>query len=89
MGEELTSVMLANWYYWQEKLLKKVLEGDFAWFDDDKVVAVLPGGTSGRLFNRHRTNQIDSFINGGKLYWWFSDKEIKKHSEHQLILNPL
>ena len=190
LGEELTSVMLGNWYYWQEKLLKKVLEGDFAWFDDvltpkketmddlfhqaalktmkefaetignkpeewlwgkihklefvstirqkgfgksllgggshefggsgetlyrgyykfnkpydafvtaslrmvadlgddDKVVAVLPGGTSGRLFNRHRTNQIDSFINGGKLYWWFSDKEIKKHSEHELILNPL
>jgi len=56
--------------------------------DDDKVVAVLPGGTSGRLFNKNRTNQVDSFINGGKLYWWFSDKEIKNHSEHKLLLTP-
>ena len=57
--------------------------------DDDKVIAVLPGGTSDRLFNKHRTDQIDSFINGDKLYWWFSDTEIKKHSEHELVLNPL
>ena len=34
LDEELTSLMLGNWYYWQEKLLKKVLEGDFEWFDD-------------------------------------------------------
>ncbi len=190
LGEKLASVMLGNWYYWQEKLLAKVLDGECEWFDDvltpkketmddlfyqaglktieefsetigtkpekwlwgkihklefvstirqkgfgksllgggahefggsgetlyrgyykfnkpydayvtaslrmvadlsddDKVVAVLPGGTSDRLFNKHRTNQIDSFINGGKLYWWFSDKEIKKQAEHELILNPL
>jgi penicillin amidase len=189
LGEGLASVMLGNWYYWQESLLAKVLEGEFEYFDDvltpeketmedlfyqaalktreefaetlgdnpeewrwgkihklefvstirqkgfgksllgggshefggsgetlyrgyykfnkpydafvtaslrmvadlsdeDKVVAVLPGGTSGRLFNKHRTDQIDSFINGGKLYWWFSDREIKKHSKHELVLNP-
>ena len=189
LGEKLASIMLGNWYYWQEKLMKKVLDGKFEWFDniltpeketmddlfylaalktkeeftktvgddpekwlwgkihkleflstirqkgfgksllgggsyeyagsgetlyrgyykfnkpydafvtaslrmvadlgdDDKVIAVLPGGTSGRLFNRHRTNQIEAFINGGKLYWWFSDKEIQNHSDHKLILNP-
>ncbi len=189
LGEALASVMLGNWYYWQENLLKKVLEGEFEWFDDvltpeketmedlfhqaglkatdefadiignnpeewrwgkihklefvsmirqkgfgksllgggsyefggsgetlyrgyykfnapydafvtaslrmvadlsdaDKVVAVLPGGTSGRLLNEHRTDQIDAFINGEKRYWWFSDKEIKNHSKHELVLNP-
>jgi penicillin G amidase len=189
LGEGLASVMLANWYYWQESLLKQVLAGEFEWFDDvstpkketmddlfyqaalntveefaekmgsnpaewrwgkihqlefvsmirqkgmgksllgggayefggsgetlyrgyykfnkpydafvtaslrmvadlsdaDKVAAVLPGGTSGRLMSKHRTDQIDAFINGEKRYWWFSDKEIQNHSKHELVLNP-
>jgi penicillin amidase len=56
--------------------------------DDDKVAAVLPGGTSGRLLSKHRTDQIDAFINGEKRYWWFSDTQIKNHSKHELVLNP-
>jgi len=56
--------------------------------DSDKVLAVLPGGISGRLFGKHSKDQIESFINGNKVYWWFSDAAIKAHSRNILILKP-
>ena len=56
--------------------------------DPDKVLAVLPGGVSGRLFGKHSTDQIESFINGNKVYWWFSDAAIKAHSRNILVLKP-
>ena len=56
--------------------------------DPDKVLAVLPGGVSGRLFDKHGKDQIESFINGSKVYWWFSDAAIKAHSRNTLILKP-
>jgi penicillin amidase len=56
--------------------------------DPDKVLAVLPGGVSGRLFDKHGKDQIESFINGNKVYWWFSDAAIKAHSRNTLILKP-
>jgi penicillin amidase len=57
--------------------------------DPDKILAVLPGGVSGRQFDPHNTDQIAPFMNGEKVYWWFSDKAIKKHTQHTLTLNPL
>jgi penicillin amidase len=56
--------------------------------DNDKVLAVLPGGTAARLFDPHTTDQIEAFMNGEKLYWWFSDKAIKDHAKTRLSLNP-
>lgn len=56
--------------------------------DDDKVLAVLPGGVAGRLFDSHTTDQIEAFINGDKLYWWFSDSAIKQHARNTLVLTP-
>jgi penicillin amidase len=56
--------------------------------DPDKVLAVLPGGVSGRLFDKHSKDQIESFINGSKVYWWFSDAAIKAHNRNTLILKP-
>jgi penicillin amidase len=56
--------------------------------DTDKVLAVLPGGVAGRLFDPHTTDQIESYINGDKVYWWFSDDAIKEHSRHSLVLEP-
>jgi penicillin amidase len=190
LGEELAKTMLKNWYFWQERLQKMVLEGRSQWFDNvktdnrkenmedlfyqaainatktlesflgddpaewlwgkvhvlellspirrsgfgkkwlgggshlapgsgetlcrglyyfsapfkvricaslrmvadlsdpDKILAVLPGGVAGRQFDPHTIDQIPSFINGDKVYWWFSDKAIKEHAEHILILNP-
>jgi penicillin amidase len=54
--------------------------------DDDKILAVLPGGVCGRLFNPHTKDQIEAFMNGEKVYWWFSDKAIKDHSRAVLTL---
>jgi len=56
--------------------------------DDDKVLAVLPGGVSGRLFHPHNKDQIKAFLNGDKVYWWFSDKAIQEHKKSTLLLNP-
>lgn len=56
--------------------------------DPDKVLAVLAGGVSGRLFDKHGKDQIEPFINGNKVYWWFSDAAIKAHSRNTLVLKP-
>ena len=190
LGEDLAVTMLGNWYFWQERLSKMVVEGNSAWFDNvktadikesrddlfhqaalaaavdldsklggnpdkwlwgkvhrlefvspirrdgfgkgllgggshpalgsgetlgrgiynfkdpfdvttsaslrmvadlgdpNKVLAVLPGGVSGRLFDKHCQDQIESFMNGNKVYWWFSDAAIKEHSRNTLVLKP-
>ena len=56
--------------------------------DNDKVLAVLPGGVSGRLFNPYTKDQIKAFVHGNKVYWWFSDAAIQKHSKTTLVLSP-
>ena len=56
--------------------------------DDEKVLAVLPGGVTGRVFWPHTTDQIEAFMNGDKVYWWFSDEAIKAHAADTLLLKP-
>ena len=56
--------------------------------DPDKILAVLPGGVAGRQFDPHTTDQVQSFMDGNKVYWWFSDKAIKEHTQHTLMLSP-
>ena len=56
--------------------------------DEDKVAAVLPGGVTGRLFSPHQKDQVQSFMDGSKMYWWLSDKAIAEHTEHTLRLKP-
>jgi penicillin amidase len=56
--------------------------------DPDRILAVLPGGVTGRQFDPHTTDQVEPFMDGKKVYWWFSDKAVKEHTEHTLILNP-
>jgi penicillin amidase len=56
--------------------------------DSDKILAVLPGGVAGRQFDPHTTDQVQSFMDGTKVYWWFSDKAIKEHTKHTLTLSP-
>lgn len=55
--------------------------------DNDKVMAVLAGGVSGRIFDRHYKDQMNAFMRGKKMYWWFSDKMIKAHAVSTLTLN--
>jgi penicillin amidase len=56
--------------------------------DPDKVVAVLPGGVSGRQLTRHFRDQVEPFMNGEKRYWWFSDREIAGHAKTEQTLAP-
>jgi penicillin amidase len=56
--------------------------------DPDKVYAVLPGGVSGRLFDRHNQDQIRPFMDGEKRAWWFSDAMIERHAKYRLELKP-
>lgn len=56
--------------------------------DPDKVLAVLPGGVTGRIFHPHATDQIAAYMNGDKMYWWFSDREIADHTHSVLMLMP-
>ena len=77
-----------NSYQKQGDLRLAGLEAPVTVMRDEKVLAVLPGGVSGRLFDKHLKDQIESFINGNKVYWWFSDAAIKAHSRNTLVLNP-
>jgi penicillin G amidase len=56
--------------------------------DADKIMAVLPGGVVGRTFHPHQKNQIEPFMKGDKVYWWFSDKAINEHTKHKQVLDP-
>jgi penicillin amidase len=56
--------------------------------DNEKVLAVLPGGVCDRLFDDHNTDQIEPFMNGDRLYWWFSDDMIRAHAKYSCTLKP-
>lgn len=56
--------------------------------DDEKVIAVLPGGVSGRLFSGNFVDQVDEYITGEKRYWWFDDELIDQHARSVLTLSP-
>ena len=56
--------------------------------DKEKILAVLPGGVTGRTFHSGQKNQIEAFMSGEKMYWWFSDAAIDKNETSKLILTP-
>ena len=56
--------------------------------DGEKVIAVLNGGVTGRTFHPNFKNQIETYHDGSKLYWWFSDKKIQEHKKSELTLVP-
>lgn len=59
---------------------------DFA--DNEKVQAVVAGGTTARTFHPHQQNQVDAFMTGQPLYWWFSEAALQEHATTQLELVP-
>ena len=56
--------------------------------DPDKVLAVIPGGVSGRLFDPHLNDQLPIWLSGDINYWWFSDEAISANTQRELILQP-
>ncbi len=56
--------------------------------DPDKIQAVLAGGVTGRTFHTHFNDQVDTFMSGQRLFWWFSDRAIEEHAVSHLVLRP-
>jgi penicillin amidase len=56
--------------------------------DSEKVLAVIPGGISGRVFHPHARDQMTPFLEGGHTYWWFSRGAIDAHAQSELVLQP-
>lgn len=57
--------------------------------DDEKIMAVLPGGAAGRSFHPHQKDLVTDFMLGTVRYWWFSDAAIKAHAKNTLTLMPV
>jgi penicillin amidase len=56
--------------------------------DSDKVRAVMAGGETARTFHPHQKDQIDAYMSGAALHWWFSDEAIEEHAQTRLTLVP-
>lgn len=56
--------------------------------DSEKVRAVMAGGTTARTFHPHQKDQVDAYLSGAPLHWWFSDQAIKAHTKSSLRLVP-
>ncbi len=56
--------------------------------DQDKIIGIIPGGVTGRVFHPHQKDQVDPFMKGEKRYWWFSPEKVKEHEQSRLELTP-
>lgn len=56
--------------------------------DPDKVTAVIPGGVSGRCGDPHGRDQLDAWLTGEPVHWWFSDDAIRTHAVSKELLLP-
>ena len=56
--------------------------------DPDKVLAVIPGGASARLFDPHLNDQLPLWLSGEVGYWWFSDKAIAADTRKEMTFKP-
>ena len=51
---------------------------------DRLMLAVVPGGVSGRLFDPHLNDQLPLWLSGEVNYWWFSDQAIAADTEKEM-----
>ncbi len=56
--------------------------------DEEKIMAVIPGGATGRTFHPHQKDQVEDFMDGSVGYWWFSDAAIEANARENLVLTP-
>jgi penicillin amidase len=55
---------------------------------DDYVMAVLSGGQQARTFSPRQSDQLPDFFGGGVRYWWYSEAQIKAHTQGVWVLQP-
>ena len=56
--------------------------------DPHKVLAVIPGGVSSRLFDPHLNDQLPAWLAGDVGYWWFSDEAIAADTRYEMKFAP-
>ncbi|MEH6606308.1 MAG: penicillin acylase family protein [Pseudomonadales bacterium] len=56
--------------------------------DPDKIIAVIPGGSSGRYLDDALHNQTEAWLAGERHHLWFSDKAIRQNTVKTLSLTP-
>lgn len=56
--------------------------------DSEKVLAVIPGGVSGRYFSNSLNNQVGDWLAGRANPIWFDLKKVKQHAKTKLTLTP-
>lgn len=59
---------------------------DFA--DDRKVMAVVSGGVAERQFGPHQSDQLEVWLAGRLLPWWFAPEAVESNAAHRLVLKP-
>jgi penicillin G amidase len=59
---------------------------DFA--DDEKIMAVVPGGNVARQGHPWMTSQLETYMKGDWLPWWRSESKVLEHAQHTLTLLP-
>lgn len=86
-GETLNRGLFKNSKDYDSDIIDSVrLVADLA--DDEKVLAVIPGGTSGRYFDKSLANQTRDWLAGKANPIWFSLLKVKENSVSQLVLKP-
>ncbi|MEZ4888745.1 MAG: penicillin acylase family protein [Chitinophagales bacterium] len=56
--------------------------------DAEKIRAVVSGGNVARQFHPYFESQLDAWLSGEWLYWWFDEAKIEEHTVHELVLKP-
>ncbi len=56
--------------------------------DDEKIQAVVSGGTTERQFHPNQKDQLAVWLRGDLLPWWFARPAIEKHARHRQLLTP-
>lgn len=56
--------------------------------DNEKVMAAVSGGVAERQFGPHQTDQLEAWMGGRLLPWWFAPAAVEANARHTLVLKP-
>jgi len=54
--------------------------------DDEKLMGILSGGSSARIFHPYHKSQLENWKKGEWIPYWISEEKVLQHSKYQLIL---
>lgn len=54
--------------------------------DDEKVMGVVSGGSSSRIFHPYYKSQLEHWKTGKWIPYWISEEKIRAHARHELVL---